>query len=366
LLSGQVRELKSELREAIAPDGILRVNQSEIEAKVVELQNQIAIFSQQIPDAEGLFKALMPVIEDLLDSKLDESKLEVDSTIVPAVNEVISHQNGLEAKVLSIENQFAIFQQRFQQQPEDLVKQLLPIISESLNRKITELKSELIDAVAPSAQVRIAWVEIEEKVLHIIEERLINQQPQMQKPEEIISLVMPVITELLNGKIEESKLELAAVIEALMVGKSHQEAIQVQLLNVENKVNLVQKKQNSQPEEIMARLMPLMIESLNRKIDETKLEVREAIAPAITEAFQDSGIEARILSNEHQIIEVQQQTIAELEGLMARIMPGITQMLSDKISEARLEIESAIAPAVDAIIQNKSCLLYTSPSPRDV
>ncbi len=354
LLSGQVRELKSELREAIAPDGSLRIDQSEIEAKVVELQNQIAILSQQrTPNAEELIKGLIPIISDLLDRKLEESKLDVDSTIVPAVNEVINHQNGLEEKVLNIENQFANFQQRFQHQPEDIVKQLLPIISESLNRKISELKSELIEAVAPSAQVRIAWVEVEEKVLNIIEERLINQQPQIQKPEEIISRVMPVITELLNGKIEESQLELAAVIEALMLGKSHQEAIQVQLLNVENKVNLVQRKQNSQPEEIMARLMPLMIESLNRKIDETKLEVREAIAPGIIAAFQNSGIEARIFSNEHQIVEFQQQTIAQLEGLMARIMPGITQMLSDKISEARLEIESAIAPAVDAIIQNK-------------
>ena len=354
LLSGQVRELKSELREAIAPDGTPRINQSEIEAKVVDLQNQIAILSQkQVPNAEELIKGLTPIISDLLNRKLEESKLGVDSTIIPAVNEVINHQNGLEEKVFNIENTFANVQQRFQQQPEDLVKQLLPIISESLNRKISELKSELIDAVAPSAQVRIAWVEIEEKVLNIIEGRLVDQQPQIQKPEEIISRVMPVITELLNGKIEESKLELATVIEALMLGKSHQEAIQVQLLNVENKVNTLQRKQNSQPEEIMARLMPLMIESLNRKIDETKLEVREAIAPAITEALQNSGIEARVLRNEHQIVEVQQQTIAELEGLMARIMPGITQMLSDKISEARLEIESAIAPAVDAIIQNK-------------
>lgn len=354
LLSGQVRELKSELREAIAPDGSLRINQSEVEAKVVELQNQIAMLSQQrTPNAEELIKGLIPIISDLLSRKLEESKLDVDSTIVPAVNEVINHQNGLEEKVLNIENQFANFRQRFQHQPEDIVKQLLPIISESLNRKISELKSELIEAVAPSAQVRIAWVEVEEKVLNIIEERLINQQPQIQKPEEIISRVMPVITELLNGKIEESKLELAAVIEALMLGKSHQEAIQVQLLNVENKFNILQRKQNSQPEEIMARLMPLMIESLNRKIDETKLEVREAIAPGIIAAFQNSGIEAQILRNEHQIVEFQQQTIAELEGLMARIMPGITQILSDKISEARLEIESAIAPTVDAIIQNK-------------
>ena len=354
LLSGQVRELKSELREAIAPDGTPRINQSEIEAKVVDLQNQIAILSQkQAPNAEELIKGLTPIISDLLNRKLEESKLGVDSAIAPAVKEVINHQNGLEEKVLNIESQFANVQQRFQQQPEDLVKQLLPIITESLNRKISELKSELIDAVAPSAQVRIAWVEIEEKVLNIIEGRLVDQQPQIQKPEDIISRVMPVITELLNGKIEESKLELAAVIEALMLGKSHQEAIQVQLLNVENKVNLVHRKQNSQPEEIMARLMPLMIESLNRKIDETKSEVRKAIAPAITEAFQNSGIEAQILRNENQIVEVQQQTVVQLEGLMARIMPGITQMLSDKISEARLEIESAIAPAVDAIIQNK-------------
>ncbi|WP_341730848.1 OmpA family protein [Microcoleus sp. EPA2] len=354
LLSGQVRELKSELREAIAPDGSPRINQSNIEAKVVELQNQIAILSQQkIPNSEQLIKGLTPIISDLLNRKLEESKLGVDSKIAPAVKEVINHQNGLEEKVLNIEHQVAHVQQRFQQQPEDLVKQLLPIINESLNRKISELKSELIQTVTPSAQVRIAWAEIEEKVLNIIEGRLLDQQPQIQQPEEIIGRVMPIITELLNRKIDESKLDLAALIEPLMASQSHQEVIKGQLLNVENKVNLIQKKQNSQPEEIMARLMPLMIESLNRKIDETKLEVREAIAPGINEAFQNSGIEAKILRNEHQIIEVQHETVAQLEGLMARIMPRISQVLLEKISEARVEIESAIGPAVDAIIQNK-------------
>ena len=97
-----------------------------------------------------------------------------------------------------------------------------------------------------------------------------------------------------------------------------------------------------------------MIESLNRKIDETKLEVREAMAPAVNTAIQNSGIAAQILKNESKIVEVQQQVLAEIEGLMARIMPVIVEMLSRNIEEAKLEIESAIAPTVDAIIQHKN------------
>lgn len=351
LLNSQVRELQSDLREAIAPDGAIRINQSEIEVKVVDLQNQIAILSQQpIVNPEELIAGMMPIVGDLLNRKVTESKLEVAGAIAPIVDRVVLHQKGLEEQVLIIDNKFDELQQRVQQQPEDLVKQLLPIVHESLNRKISELKLEVVEAVVPSAQVRIAWIEIEEKVLSIIEGRLASQQPQIQKPEEIISRIMPVITELLNRKIDESQAQVAAAIAPLVEGSIHQKEVQI---NIESKVSNLQRQQNSQPEEIMARLMPLMIESLNRKIDETKLEVKEAIAPALDEALLNSGIAAQILKNENQIVEVQQQALAEIEGLMARIMPAIVEMLSRKIGEAKLEIESAIAPAVDAIIQNR-------------
>ncbi|NJK66443.1 MAG: OmpA family protein [Microcoleus sp. SU_5_3] len=351
LLSGQVRELQAELREAIAPDGTLRINQSEIEAKVVDLQNQLAIFfEQKIADPEELIAGMMPIIGDLLNRKVTESKLEVAGAIAPIVDKVVHHQHGLEEQVLIIANQFAEVEQRLQQQPEDLVKQLLPIIYESLNRKISELKLEVVEAVVPSAQVRIAWIEIEEKVLNIIERRLASQQPPIQQPEEIVSRIMPVITELLNRKIDESQSQVAAAIAPLIEGSIHQKEVQI---NLESKVSNLQRQQKSQPEEIMARLMPLMIESLNRKIDETKLEVKEAIAPALEVAIHNSGIAAQILRNENQIVEVQQQALAEIEGLMARIMPAVVEMLSRKISEAKLEIESAIAPAVDAMIQNR-------------
>jgi hypothetical protein len=137
--------------------------------------------------------------------------------------------------------------------------------------------------------VRIAWVEIEEKVLSIIASRLASQQSQIQQPAEIMALLMPGIVELLNRKIDESKLELKALIAPLEAAINQQE-VAVTLANVETKVNNLQRKQNSQPEEIMARLMPLMIESLNRKIYETKLEVKEAIAQAVSAAIDQSGI----------------------------------------------------------------------------
>ena len=367
-LKEQVEDLQSEFQRAIeARDA--RIDIRSIQAKLADLEKEIADYNtsarwlmsqveelsdsrQQVDNSEELIKRLMPIMGELLNRKVEESKLEIASAIAPTVNQVIHHLNGLDEKVLIIDNKFADIQQKFLAQPQDLVKQLVPIVGELLERKISELKLEVIEALTPSVQVRIAWVEIEEKVLSIIASRLASQQSQIQQPAEIMALLMPGIVELLNRKIDESKLELKALI-APLEAAINQEEVAVTLANVETKVNNLQRKQNSQPEEIMARLMPLMIESLNRKIYETKLEVKEAIALAVSAAIDQSGIAAQVLRNENHIVEVQQQVVAEIEGLMARIMPRIVEMLSRKISEAKLEIEAAIAPAVDAIIQNK-------------
>ncbi|MEG4289122.1 OmpA family protein [Microcoleus sp. C2C3] len=355
LVKEELEGLKSELQKAIELASNNKINRLELQTKIADLENQIANFNQQqLPNAEQLMQRLMLVMGEVLNRKLEESKLEVASAIAPKVNQVIYNQTGLEEHVGRIEDRVANIQQRNQQQPEDLIKQLVPIVSELLNRKISELKSEVIATVAPSVQVRIAWVEIEEKVLNIIDRRLAAQQSQIQKPEEIIAMLMPAITDLLNRKIDESKLEVAAAIAPLIESAILPREVHGKLSDVESRLNNLQRQQKSQPEEIMARLMPLMIESLNRKIDETKLEVREAMAPAVNTAIQNSGIAAQILKNESKIVEVQQQVLAEIEGLMARIMPVIVEMLSRNIEEAKLEIESAIAPTVDAIIQHKN------------
>lgn len=346
--------LKSELQKAIALASNDKINRLELQAKLGDLENQIANFNQQqLPNAEQLMQRLMPVVGELLNRKIDESKLEVASAIAPTVNQVIHNQNGLEEQVVRIEDRLANIQQRYQQEPEDLIKQLVPIVSELLNRKISELKLEVIATVAPSVQVRIAWVEIEEKVLSIVERRLATQQSQILKPEEIMAILMPAITDLLSRKIDESKLEVAGAIAPLIESAILQREVPGKLSDVESRLNNLHRQQKSQPEEIMARLMPLMIESLNRKIDETKFEVTEAIAPAINTAIQNSGIAAQLLQNESKIVEVEQQVLAEIQGLMSRIMPAIVEILSRRIQEAKLEIESAIAPAVDAIVQNK-------------
>ncbi|MEG4015238.1 MULTISPECIES: OmpA family protein [unclassified Microcoleus] len=354
LVREEVEGFKLELKKAIELATNDRINPLEFQAKLADLENQIASFNhQELPNPEQLIQRLMPVVGELLNRRVEESKLEVASAIAPTVNQVIHNQNGLEEKVVTIEDKLANIQQRSQQQPEDLIKQLVPVVSDLLNRKISELKLEVVEAVAPSVQVRIAWVEIEEKVLSIIEGRLAVQQSPIQKPEEIVAMLMPAITDLLNQKIDRSKLEVAAAIEPLIESAILQREVQGKLSDVESRLNNLQRQQKSQPEEIMARLMPLMIESLNRKIDETKLEVREAIAPAVNTAIQNSGIAAQILQNESKIVEVQQQVLAEIEGLMGRIMPAIVEMVSGSLREAKLEIESAIAPAVDAIIQNQ-------------
>ena len=354
LVREELEALKSEFEKAIELAGNDQINRLELPTKLADLEKQIANFNQQqLPNAEQLMQRLMPVVGELLNRKVDESKLEIASAIAPTVNQVVQNQNGLEEQVVRIQDRLTNIQHRYQQEPEDLIKQLVPIVSELLNRKISELKLEVIEAVTPSVQVRIAWVEIEEKVLSIIERRLATQQSQILKPEEIMAMLMPAITDLLNRKIDESKLEVAGAIAPLIESAILQREVQGKLSDVESRLNNLQRQQKSQPEEIMARLMPLMIESLNRKIDETKFEVTEAIAPAVNTAIQNSGIAAQLLQNENKIVEVEQQVLAEIQGLMSRIMPAIVEMMSRRLQEAKLEIESAIAPAVDAIVQNK-------------
>jgi hypothetical protein len=280
-LKEQVEDLQSEFQRAIeARDA--RIDIRSIQAKLADLEKEIADYNtsarwlmsqveelsdsrQQVDNSEELIKLLMPIMGELLNRKVEESKLEIASAIAPTVNQVIHHLNGLDEKVLIIDNKFADIQQKFLAQPQDLVKQLVPIVGELLERKISQLKLEVIEALTPSVQVRIAWVEIEEKVLSIIASRLASQQSQIQQPAEIMALLMPGIVELLNRKIDESKLELKALIAPLEAAINQQE-VAVTLANVETKVNNLQRKQNSQPEEIIARLMPLMIESLNRKV----------------------------------------------------------------------------------------------------
>ena len=354
LVKEELEALKSELKKAIELASNDQINRLELQAKLGDLENQIANFNQQqLPNPEQLMQRLMPVVGELLNRKVEESKLEVASAIAPTVNQVVQNQNELEEQVVKIQDRLANIQHRYQQEPEDLIKQLVPIVSELLNRKISELKLEVVEALTPSVQVRIAWVEIEEKVLSIVERRLATQQSQILKPEEIMAILMPAITDLLSRKIDESKLEVAGAIAPLIESAILQREVPGKLSDVESRLNNLHRQQKSQPEEIMARLMPLMIESLNRKIDETKFEVTEAIAPAINTAIQNSGIAAQLLQNESKIVEVEQQVLAEIQGLMSRIMPAIVEILSRRIQEAKLEIESAIAPAVDAIVQNK-------------
>ncbi|MCC3450070.1 MAG: OmpA family protein [Microcoleus sp. PH2017_39_LGB_O_B] len=354
LVREELERLKFQLNQAIELVGNDKINRLEVQTKLADLENQISDFNQQqLGNSEQLVKRLMLMVGDLLNRKVEESKLEVTSAIAPTINQVVDNQNGLEEQVVIIEEKLATVQQRYQQQPEDIIKQLVPVVSDLLARKISELKLEVVETLAPSVQVRIAWVEIEEKVLSIVERRLATQESPIQTPEEIMAMLMPAITDLLNRKIDESKLEVAAAIEPLIESAILQREVPGKLSDVESRLNNLQRQQKSQPEEILARLMPLMIESLNRKIDETKLEVTEAIAPAVDTAIQNSGIAAKILQNESKIVEVQQQVLGEIEGLMGRIMPAILEMLSGSIRDAKLEIESAIAPTVDAIVQNK-------------
>ncbi|MCC3426166.1 MAG: OmpA family protein [Microcoleus sp. PH2017_01_SCD_O_A] len=354
LVREELERLKFQLNQAIELVGNDKINRLEVQTKLADLENQISDFNQQqLGNSEQLVKRLMLMVGDLLNRKVEESKLEVTSAIAPTINQVVDNQNGLEEQVVIIEEKLATVQQRYQQQPEDIIKQLVPVVSDLLARKISELKLEVVETLAPSVQVRIAWVEIEEKVLSIVERRLATQESPIQTPEEIMAMLMPAITDFLNRKIDESKLEVAAAIEPLIESAILQREVPGKLSDVESRLNNLQRQQKSQPEEILARLMPLMIESLNRKIDETKLEVTEAIAPAVDTAIQNSGIAAKILQNESKIVEVQQQVLGEIEGLMGRIMPAILEMLSGSIRDAKLEIESAIAPTVDAIVQNK-------------
>src|SRR6476661_6599428 len=351
LVRDELDGLKLELKKAIDLASNNKINPIELEAKLADWENQIANLNQQpLPNTEHLIKRLMPVVGDLLNRKVEESKLEVASAIAPRVNQVIHNQNGLEEQVVRIEDRVANIQQRYQQQPEDLIKQLVPVVSDLLNRKISELKLEVVEAVAPSVQVRIAWVEIEEKVLSIIERRLATQQSPIQKPEEIMAMLRPAITDLLNQKIDESKLQVAATIEPLIQSAILQREVQGKLSDVESRLNNLQRQQKSQPEDIMARIMPLIVEMLSRNIGEAKLEIESAIAPAVDAIIQNKRIDQRLGKIEQKIVAIEHRIYESTDLFTDLLKPLIDELMVSHHAQLQKSVIESILPLLDEVV----------------
>lgn len=111
----------------IALHQLKKILLSEDEKRLAELENELAALQQQIADKESLIKTLDPVIADVLDRKIVNSRDEFIDIISPIIGGSIKKQ-VTEAK-------------------DDIVDALYPVIGKTIRKSVAEAMKNLVNSV---------------------------------------------------------------------------------------------------------------------------------------------------------------------------------------------------------------------------
>jgi outer membrane protein OmpA-like peptidoglycan-associated protein len=95
--------------------------------KLKQLEQELSSVKQQIADKESLIASLDPIIADLLQRKISDSREEMAETLAPIMGDAIKHQIA-EAK-------------------DDVVDALYPIIGKTIRKSVAEAMKKLVETV---------------------------------------------------------------------------------------------------------------------------------------------------------------------------------------------------------------------------
>lgn len=116
-----------EKKEEKALEALRKIILQEDEIKLEQLESEIRILKNQISDKESLISSISPIIADLLERKIFDSKDEMAEALAPIMGEAIKRQVS-EAK-------------------EDVVDALYPIIGKTIRKSVAEAMKNLVDTV---------------------------------------------------------------------------------------------------------------------------------------------------------------------------------------------------------------------------
>lgn len=134
-----LESLKSQDNQGDEHDGFERLQELLVKPEVVRMRNQIASIEKKLPEVARIRKQV-----DNLEQKLPEL-LEIRDKVddlerkLPELLEIQDRVDSLEQKFIDLASQI--------DEPKELTKIILSLISELINRKFDELKEEMLEAL---------------------------------------------------------------------------------------------------------------------------------------------------------------------------------------------------------------------------
>jgi outer membrane protein OmpA-like peptidoglycan-associated protein len=128
------------------------VEWQQLQQSVEQLRQQIQHLKQQVYEPTDLVNPLLPLIAELMESKVKESKQDVYAAMVPVIDRAIAERGRQDriamSKALSSIIPSAI-SEHIHEDPEDLAKALAPTMGAAIREQISIERDAMVDALYP-------------------------------------------------------------------------------------------------------------------------------------------------------------------------------------------------------------------------
>lgn len=274
--------------------------------------------------------SLLEYYDDNVEELYDAYKRLQVLLLEPELDELQALIKNFEQKLTNIEHQIY--------EPQELINLLLPIISELLNRKITDSeqsKQSIINTIAPIVHELIQAKTQEDKssvaaaIASAIPEA-ISQQIR-QSPQEIAIAIAPEIAVAIKEQIQ---LEPEAMIEAL-----------TPIID-----RVIQHKREEDKEALITAIAPLLPPAIAQQIRNHPQEIAQAIAPELATAIKeqnkiDENAISKALASEMGKA-IKEQIVLERDAMVDALYPVIGSTISKYMADAIRSINEKIENAL--------------------
>jgi outer membrane protein OmpA-like peptidoglycan-associated protein len=266
-------------------------------------------------------------LEEEQEEEEQEEEQENLADVIPTVADIVTYDLICDSEVVSISK-------------EEEAKN-----SDSLLEYYEDDLDELYDAYK---RLQVLLLEPElgslQSIIKNFEQKLANIEQQIHDPQELINLLLPIISELLNRKISDSNQSKESIINSLS-------PIIDEVIKAKTKEN-----QNS----IATAIAAAVPGAISQSIRQSPQEVAKAIAPEIAVAIKEQiklDSEAMIVALTPIIDRViENKREEDKEALIAAIAPLLPPAISQQIRNHPQEIAQAIAPELASAIREQSKL----------
>ncbi|MBD2577096.1 BON domain-containing protein [Oscillatoria sp. FACHB-1406] len=203
-------EIFAQLRELIVG------SDNESEEQVKQLSHQIRTLHHQISDSDALIELLMPVVAELLDRKVQQSREDVCQALYPIADGIIDQRarqdrdamSGVLAKIIP-----AAISQEIRDAPHEIVKAIAPAMGAAIREQVRLDRNSIAQVLAPEMG------------------RAIKQQVELER-DAMVDALYPIIGGIIKRYIAEAIQEINRKLSETLTSESVKRKVRARLQGV--------------------------------------------------------------------------------------------------------------------------------------